>query len=177
MTIWVRQKVCNQAEIGDYPGGGKMKRYLLISLFFVVAFSCIGAQIKIGDITVSESIAKDYFLWCYQNPDTTWFYQYGELKSEIEKRRIEEEDFQRKLAKAKTHKDSVKLIGERFNRMDIGYSRTLTNEESQLMRHNLGTVDRKEETNDIIYYYTGYLTKREPTARGFSEWYIKRGNK
>jgi hypothetical protein len=30
------------------------------------------------------------------------------------------------------------------------------------------------DLDDITYHYKGYLTKREPTALGFSRWIIKK---
>lgn len=46
-----------------------MNKILLIC-FLALPF-LVGAQnIKIGDISISDSLAKEYFLDCYQKPDT-----------------------------------------------------------------------------------------------------------
>lgn len=43
----------------------------LLPFLFLMSFAC-QAQIKIGDITISDSLAKEYFLDCYQYPETTY---------------------------------------------------------------------------------------------------------
>lgn len=41
----------------------------IILILLITSLACKG-QIKIGDITISDSLAKEYFLDCYQRPDT-----------------------------------------------------------------------------------------------------------
>lgn len=43
-----------------------MKKYLILLLLAI----SIQAQIKIGDITINESLAKEYFMDCHTHPDT-----------------------------------------------------------------------------------------------------------
>lgn len=43
-----------------------MKILIVLLLYSLIAFG----QIKIGDITISEKIAKDFFYYCQINPDT-----------------------------------------------------------------------------------------------------------
>lgn len=42
---------------------------LLLPLFVVISLICY-SQTKIGNITVPDSIADKYFLYCYKHPDT-----------------------------------------------------------------------------------------------------------
>ena len=52
-----------------------MKAMLIyLSFFFLLISSQVIAQnIKIGDITLSDSLAKEYLIDCYNKPDTVTF--------------------------------------------------------------------------------------------------------
>ena len=141
----------------------------LICLFF---FSLgVNAQVKIGNITVTESTAKEYFLFCYQNPDTSrWFYDYTVTKAMKEKhKRLSE-----RLDKAKNYADTLDVF-----RTDstISRCRQLRPDEAYLSNNNVGHISKTREIHGETFYYIAYLTKHEPTAQDFSEWYIKQGKK
>ena len=43
------------------------------------------------------------------------------------------------------------------------------------MKNNIGTsIKRKQISEDLTYYYEGYLINHEPTALDFSRWFIGR---
>jgi hypothetical protein len=150
-----------------------MKTLILILLLSTAMF----AQIKIGDITIPESTAKEYFLYCYKHPDTTWFYQYSDSKIEIEKQRIRDEqrkkELAKRLSKVKTHADSIKTFWGMWGSQIDTAMRLIDNREWNLARNNIGCVNKSKKVNeDITEHYTGYLTKHKPTALDFSRWYI-----
>ena len=140
----------------------------LICLFF---FSLgVNAQVKIGNITVTESTAKEYFLFCYQNPDTSrWFYEYTVTKDMKEK----EKRFYESLDKARSYVDSMAVF--QFDSSTSCFSRMANEEENYFLEHSIGRVTTSIERNGDTFYYIGYLTKHEPTAQDFLEWYIKQG--
>ena len=138
-----------------------MKYIISFILLFLIAwmvFLCSDteAQVKIGDITIPDETAGEYFLWCYQNPDTTWLYDYSELKSEI-----------KKLEKAMLSDSSYGYC----------YTRIVSAKETKLSDNNIGRVYKEEPFHEWILHYIGYLTKHEPTAQDFSVWFIKRKDK
>jgi hypothetical protein len=47
----------------------EMKTPLFLMLFMLLPVSVL-SQIKIGDITISDSLAREYFLDCYKKSDT-----------------------------------------------------------------------------------------------------------
>jgi hypothetical protein len=158
-----------------------MKTILLLTVLILclLATSVKGQDIKIGDIAISDSLAKNYFLWCYQHPDTSWYFRYSESKKEVEEQQKKYEAREKivnaKLAKAKNHADTLKAYSN-LTGVDVAssYSRIISERENYLSSHNIGEVGKKEKKDsDMTWYYTGYLTKHEPTAQDFSEWYIK----
>lgn len=139
------------------------------TLLILFISGMIYGQIKIGELTVADSIAEKYLLYCYSTPDTTWFFKYYTSKKETEKAEIE---LAKKLSKAKTSKDSLEI---RLDNFGLSIGRMVDNKESYLSDRNIGRIEKSEVVDDdITNFYVGYLTKREPTGRDYLEWYIKK---
>lgn len=84
----------------------KINFFLLLLAVFLIAelfvFLPTYGQIKIGDITVSEELAKDFFYYCETNPDTiTIHLGYGGI-SQDEEYRFKELDRQ-SLTRRESH--------------------------------------------------------------------------
>ncbi len=56
-----------------------MSRNIKYNIFVVILMclmgSAVDAQIKIGDIEITEALAKEYFFDCYAKPDTVKIYR------------------------------------------------------------------------------------------------------
>jgi hypothetical protein len=107
---------------------------------------CIAsAQIKIGHITISDSIAKDYFNDCQKNPDTLWIrvrYQFL------------------------THEDSI-ILGASVKMFGESYDYTPPPKEiiDKSIGYIYATVDRQK---------VGYVIPRTPSADDFAKWFLRR---
>lgn len=161
----------------------------------VILFLCslgLKAQIKIGDITVSEAMAKEYFLDCYTHPDTLWRdlrgfsredgLRWEEIarqslctvdpppsKAELAQREKENREEQRK--------DSLKRVNDKVLRPH-GIKKTLEGKEywfSNYSDKSLNCIDTSALSfeGDVTGYFIssiGYVVPRKPSAEDFAKW-------
>lgn len=120
-----------------------LKCGLLIALLFGSASS----QIKIGDIEISEKMAMEYFLDCYQHPDTVTITPFW--SSDKDATRRYKEIVKKSLYEVKPTKAELKKNAERdWEGEKIPYSK-----------------------RGIPYRYA---IARQPSADDFSKWFINR---
>jgi len=156
-------------------------RGTLFILFLLIMFISYG-QVKIGTIEISESVAKDYFLYCYQTPDTISFNvgigQHGAIISQ------EEKDIQPLVIKRII--DSV-IIDEHldtvYNKQYVRYY--LSDEDTSVVNKReiaFRSAEIKSGIKKIIkvprksyedFFKHTFLIKRKPTEIDFINWFVK----
>lgn len=127
------------------------------NILFILSFLSFTAsgQIKIGDIEVSNEVAKEYFLDCRLNPDTVWL---GNVWDE----------------KENTYRD--------FITSHALYEVKDPVSEKNIRDFELAHPTKIGHThNGGLYYATecyageymrGYAIPRNPTAEDFAKWYL-----
>jgi len=143
-------------------------------LFFVLISTAMNAQIKIGNITLPDSIAKEYLLDCYSHPDIV------QLRHTM--------DFYDNLPLEKFHNTPYKNTGIQDS-MDLmlkthgsivysGYSRTLINGNYEEAKRKSEEQNAYIKTNSIgkikdAWGWEWYLIPRKPTEIDLIKWLAK----
>lgn len=153
-------------------------------LFFILIPFCSFGQIKIGDITVSNDVAKEYFLDCKQKPDTVWrthfFYMESDMNEEIYWAKNEGQSLYKVKSKREIAYD-IKLkeeIGQRRIRDSIA---TIGFTQQQRDSYFINQFNSSTTTSQIIYhgqidsnhFPEGYAIPRTPSASDFATWFSK----
>lgn len=120
---------------------------MLKAIWILLLAGLVSGQIKIGDIEISEEIAKEYFLDCYNRPDTVRIYSFKGVR----------------------HMSEPDWYDDQGNR----YYNTETIAKNFPMGEVFVTYKsvRKEWQN---HYWLAYLKARTPSKDDFSKWFRKR---
>lgn len=131
--------------------GGKM---MLKAIWILLMAGVVNGQIKIGDIEISDAIAKEYFLDLYAKPDTI---PYRYLVINKEPYRSGEEIWSERKKKVQ------KTIYKCSDWKELGYS---SKKEFIWLIKGKDGPGRSER----IFY----ILPREPSASDFAKWFRKR---
>jgi len=120
---------------------------MLKVIWILMLAGVVNGQIKIGDIQITERIAKEYFLDCYLNPDTVRIYAFEGLKF-------------------KSEPDWYDDYGNRYYNL-----------ESIKKKFPMGEVyvtykSVRKKWRDRLWL--AYLKARTPSESDFAEWFRKR---
>lgn len=158
-----------------------MKTTLFLFAFFFLS-NVLFAQIKIGDIIISDSLAKEYFIDCYQHPETlqkddyhnyipanTVYYDrdydWAKIKAAEYNKYIDDNSIGGEITVPVVLSDTTFYIkdgdttGYDFNgHYDI---------------HHGKTISQHRNAESYTYHTGDYVVPRKPSAEDFTKWMIR----